>query len=92
MFSQRGKHLDGRRESGDELTRNIQKHANCSETFYKDSLLQDIQSREDVPLEEKKQIMDMLARLQDLDTADADPDDGTDGEAIEALAALDLGE
>lgn len=71
----------------------FQNHVNCSETFYKNSILNDVRDREDVDPAEKTKMLEMLKRIQELGEDDLDGSDGDSEEdtALAALAGLDLG-
>lgn len=81
------------------LTYRGKAHSSCSETFYKESLLSEVQNRKDVDPEEKRKVMDMLRRLEDAELEGLGGED--DGEEIEdevdgdklraALQGLDIG-
>jgi hypothetical protein len=64
-------------------------HADCSEAFYRKSLLQDVDSRASGDAE-KREMLEMLKRLEDEDPAGSDDDDDFDGLA-DKLDGVDLG-
>lgn len=67
---------------------------NCSEAFYKNSIVNDVRDRSDVDPAEKTKMLEMLKRIQDMgeDELGASDDDDSDEEPLTALAGLDLGE
>lgn len=66
---------------------------NCSEAFYKNSILNDVKERNDVEPAEKAKMLEMLKRVQDLDEdAFGGSDDDDDPGSLAALAGLDLGQ
>ena len=42
----------------------VKAHVDCSESFYKDCIVQDIQSESRIEKEDKKKMMDILARFE----------------------------
>jgi hypothetical protein len=46
------------------ILNNEKAHIDCSESFYKDCIVQDIQSQPFVEQEDKKKMMDILARFE----------------------------
>lgn len=73
---------------------NAQAHSNCSETFYKESLFNELSSRKEVSNEEKSKMLDMLKRLEEQeDPAEQDLDEVEKGaDLMAALQAMELGE
>ncbi|KAK9895418.1 hypothetical protein P389DRAFT_197476 [Cystobasidium minutum MCA 4210] len=67
-------------------------HVNCSEAFYKNSIVNDVRDRSDVDPAEKTKMLEMLKRIQDMgeDELGASDDDDSDEEPLTALAGLDL--
>ena len=77
-----------------------QKHGDCSEIFYKASIINEVQGRDDVDNEDRIKVMDMLRRLQEadgeeetgLDTDDQEQENIGQARLASALADFDLGE
>lgn len=66
---------------------------NCSEAFYKNSIVNDVRDRSDVDPTEKAKMLEMLKRIQEMGEDElGDSDDESDNEPLAALAGLDLGE
>lgn len=69
-------------------------HAECTESFYKESITAEIQSRGGVDTEEKRQMMDLLRRFEaendELLEDDDDDDDDQADDLAERLATLDI--
>ena len=70
----------------------FQNHVNCSEAFYKNSIVNDVRDREDVDPAEKVKMLDMLKRIQEMGEDDLDDsDDDAEHDTLATLAGLDLG-
>lgn len=70
-------------------------HAECTESFYKESITAEIQSRGGVDTEEKRQMLDLLRRFEAendeiLEDDDDDDDDNQADDLAERLATLDI--
>lgn len=69
-----------------------QNHVNCSEAFYKNSIVNDVRDREDVDPTEKAKMLEMLKRVQEMGEDDLNgSDDESEQDPLAALAGLDLG-
>ena len=70
----------------------LQKHSNCSENFYKESLISEVSGRNDVDNEEKAKVLGMLRRLQESDEAGLEQTEDNTGNDLQiALEGLDIG-
>lgn len=76
----------------------VQKHGDCSESFYKKELEQEVKVTPSASVEEKRRMMDLLRRFEEdaLDEspllADSDNEDEADGDELhKRLANIDLG-
>lgn len=65
-----------------------QGHGDCSESFYRDSLVQEVSGRQDVSTADQTKILDMLKRLQE---QEQDDEEEEEDRLSTALEDLDLG-
>jgi hypothetical protein len=75
-----------------------QSHVQCSEPFYKSTVLDEIAADPKADFEEKKRMMEMLKRFEDAQAegeefiAELDEEDEEEDELQKALDGLDIGE
>jgi hypothetical protein len=68
----------------------MQQHGQCSEGFYRETVLQSIKADPAAGVEEKKGMMDMLRRFEE-EQGDLDAELDEEDDLAEKLAGVDLG-